>query len=66
MEKTIFKSLDKTISNEEFEKNSTSGVQTYISWERLIYSLHDAVGRRSNETIVGIIADEDGIVVKFK
>ena len=47
----------------KFEQEFTprSGMQTYVSWERLKYTLIKELRLRENEKISGLVIGEEGI-----
>ncbi len=57
----IFKSCKAGVTDREFEQNH-SGLTSYMSFARMMdNSIRNGVGLKSNERIVGMKIDSDGI-----
>jgi len=61
----IYKSLEASVSDEQFKREAEGGVISEFSWEVLKPFIAHAVNKRPGEKILGIIATQDGLKVKF-
>lgn len=61
----IYKSLEAGVSDEQFKREADGGVICQFSWETLKPFIAHAVNKRPGEKIVGIVATQDGLKVKF-
>lgn len=58
----IYKSCNAKISDKEFELQHTSGLTSYVSFERLMRNtITNAIGLKQNESIKGMAIDSNGI-----
>ncbi len=58
----IYKSLVSKYTDQQIQY--LSGTVTYVSFERLQEnSINDCIGKKDNETIVGLVIDNDGIKI---
>jgi len=57
---TIKKSLKPDVSPDEME---LTGVTSFVSWERMLPYLKNAVNLKPSEQVRGFIIDEDGVKV---
>lgn len=57
---TIYKSCSPKYTDEQVKR--LSGVTTFVSFARLLnLSIYDAIGKKPNEKIVGMVITTDGV-----
>lgn len=45
---------------------SSTGLSSCASWERLLPYIEQAIGKKPNEEVTGLIVDKDGIRVQME
>jgi len=66
MKEKIYKSCTPGLSDEEFKLKGGGGSVCFVSYARLLNSsIEQAVGKKPNERIAGLVMDYDGITVHF-